>query len=648
MKLLTVVLVISEFFISLSFILTLPTVTSGKSMKAAKNSVPTIDQFDQHFMPPIGHEIALRCKARGKPAPNITWLWNGHVLDNSTLPDYVTITNGGIWLKIIPKSFADSGVYACLARNSQGSAWLNFTVQVIEPEIEFVYSLPEEDVINDSVLVDGVMKEGRPLWTQKKDADRHVIRLPSNPLDLKCPAVGNPEPDITWLKNGQPINARPSGHIIMRKFSLKIDSVIMSDQGNYTCVVSNKFGELRWTYEVEVRAALPHPPLIHKPEDTEYLTVSEGDTAEFDCRHTSDPVPFLKWLRNYVINDSRHLDVATIPYQHYIYRKTINTTDNDILYVRNVTSSDAGWYTCLVGNSIGLSHHNTLLTVEQPVAEPVVTADGSWGLDLQRGWGLAILVGASSLSLCALVAGLLYVVCCCCRKRAADPKRVVIMRNNTLYSTSSDMSDHQGYGEGALANTPLIPVVKLEVGKAQANSRQAGKYKLPVDSFWEFPREQLVMGRVLGEGAFGLVLQAEAMDMRGMPNRATVAVKMLKDDASDHDLVDLVQEMEVMKVIGQHINIINLLGCCTQGGPLLVIVEFAPHGNLRDFLRARRPSHAFYDNPPPSDPSLRSHVNHRRRDIHGHALSYKDLVSYSYQVTSSVYKSETSCTLGAK
>jgi len=37
-------------------------------------------------------------------------------------------------------------------------------------------------------------------------------------------------------------------------------------------------------------------------------------------------------------------------------------------------------------------------------------------------------------------------------------------------------------------------------------------------------------------------------------------------DASERDVTDLVQEMEVMKLIGRHINIINLLGCCTQNG----------------------------------------------------------------------------------
>ena len=38
------------------------------------------------------------------------------------------------------------------------------------------------------------------------------------------------------------------------------------------------------------------------------------------------------------------------------------------------------------------------------------------------------------------------------------------------------------------------------------------------------------------------------------------------EDATDRELTDLMQEMEVMKLIGCHENIINFLGCCTQNG----------------------------------------------------------------------------------
>lgn len=49
---------------------------------------------------------------------------------------------------------------------------------------------------------------------------------------------------------------------------------------------------------------------------------------------------------------------------------------------------------------------------------------------------------------------------------------------------------------------------------------------------------------------------------------------------------NLVMELEIMKIIGKHRNIVNLLGCCSQRGDLLVITEFASRGNLLLFLRS--------------------------------------------------------------
>lgn len=84
-------------------------------------------------------------------------------------------------------------------------------------------------------------------------------------------------------------------------------------------------------------------------------------------------------------------------------------------------------------------------------------------------------------------------------------------------------------------------------------------------------------------------------------------------------MMDLVSEMEMMKMIGKHINIINLLGCCTQNGPLYVVVEYAPHGNLRDFLRQHRSSSGY-------EPAIGIAEKERK------TLTQKDLVSFAYQV----------------
>ena len=60
-----------------------------------------------------------------------------------------------------------------------------------------------------------------------------------------------------------------------------------------------------------------------------------------------------------------------------------------------------------------------------------------------------------------------------------------------------------------------------------------------VDEKWEIPRTSIVMGMMLGEGAFGSVFQAEAIHMGSDPNLKTlqVAVKVLKEKATHHDRV---------------------------------------------------------------------------------------------------------------
>ncbi|NXG10287.1 FLT3 kinase, partial [Sakesphorus luctuosus] len=83
------------------------------------------------------------------------------------------------------------------------------------------------------------------------------------------------------------------------------------------------------------------------------------------------------------------------------------------------------------------------------------------------------------------------------------------------------------------------------------------------DLKWEFPRENLEFGQVLGSGAFGKVVNATAYGISNAGDSVQVAVKMLKEkpDASEEDA--LMSELKMMTHIGSHENIVNLLGACT-------------------------------------------------------------------------------------
>uniref|UniRef100_A0ABI7W177 receptor protein-tyrosine kinase n=1 Tax=Felis catus TaxID=9685 RepID=A0ABI7W177_FELCA len=114
--------------------------------------------------------------------------------------------------------------------------------------------------------------------------------------------------------------------------------------------------------------------------------------------------------------------------------------------------------------------------------------------------------------------------------------------------------------------------------------------RLPYDaSKWEFPRDRLKLGKPLGRGAFGQVIEADAFGIDKTATCKTVAVKMLKEGATHSEHRALMSELKILIHIGHHLNVVNLLGACTKpGGPLMVIVEFCKFGNLSTYLRSKR------------------------------------------------------------
>ncbi|XP_047106392.1 uncharacterized protein LOC124775607 [Schistocerca piceifrons] len=110
----------------------------------------------------------------------------------------------------------------------------------------------------------------------------------------------------------------------------------------------------------------------------------------------------------------------------------------------------------------------------------------------------------------------------------------------------------------------------------------------PVDPQWEFPRSRLLLEKTLGEGEFGRVLRARAIDIAGVTGATTVAVKTLKEGAGASEQQALLSEYELLKAVS-HPHVVRLLGACTSpAGPLYLIIEFAEHGSLRNYLRKIR------------------------------------------------------------
>ena len=92
------------------------------------------------------------------------------------------------------------------------------------------------------------------------------------------------------------------------------------------------------------------------------------------------------------------------------------------------------------------------------------------------------------------------------------------------------------------------------------------------------------MTRELGQGEFGVVMEASAVNI-GKSNQAiTVAVKMLKAKSSVTTSAAFVDEAERTKDL-DHTNVIKLLGVVFRSEPLLIVLEYMENGDLKTYLR---------------------------------------------------------------
>ncbi|XP_037382972.1 receptor-type tyrosine-protein kinase FLT3 [Talpa occidentalis] len=172
------------------------------------------------------------------------------------------------------------------------------------------------------------------------------------------------------------------------------------------------------------------------------------------------------------------------------------------------------------------------------------------------------------------------------------------------------------------------------------------------DLKWEFPRENLEFGKVLGSGAFGKVMNATAYGISKTGVSIQVAVKMLKEKADSSEREALMSELKMMTHLGNHENIVNLLGACTLSGPVYLIFEYCCYGDLLNYLRSKREKFhrtwteifkehnfsfypTFQSHPNSSMPGSREVQIHQDSDhisgFNGNSLQSEDEIEYENQ-----------------
>ncbi|XP_037588850.1 fibroblast growth factor receptor 4 [Cebus imitator] len=471
---------------------------------------PNLEQQEQELTVALGQPVQLCCGqaehgghwykegSRLAPAGRVRG-WRGRLEIASFLPE-------------------DAGRYLCLSRGSM-IVLQNLTL-VIDDSL--TSSNDDEDPKSLRNSSNGhIYPQQAPYWTHPQRMEKKLHAVPAgNTVKFRCPAAGNPMPTIHWLKDGQAFHGENRiGGIRLRHqhWSLVMESVVPSDRGTYTCLVENSVGSIRYSYLLDVLERSPHRPILQAglPANT---TAVVGSDVELLCKVYSDAQPHIQWLKHIVINGSS-FGADGFPYVQVLKTADINSSEVEVLYLRNVSAEDAGEYTCLAGNSIGLSYQSAWLTV-------LPEEDLTWTAAAPEARYTDIILyvsGSLALAVLLLLAGLY-------RGQALHgrhPHQPATVQKLSRFPLARQFSLESGSsGKSSLS---LVRGVRLS---SSGPALLAGPVSLdlPLDPLWEFPRDRLVLGKPLGEGCFGQVIRAEAFGMDpAQPDQAsTVAVKMLK------------------------------------------------------------------------------------------------------------------------
>uniref|UniRef100_A0A8C3C633 Vascular endothelial growth factor receptor 3 n=1 Tax=Cairina moschata TaxID=8855 RepID=A0A8C3C633_CAIMO len=281
---------------------------------------------------------------------------------------------------------------------------------------------------------------------------------------------------------------------------LTIPNISLGEEGDYVCEVQNRKTREKHCHKKYISVQALEIPRLKQNLTDIWVNVS--DSIEMRCKVDGNHVPDISWYKDEkLVEEVSGIDLADF---------------NQRLSIQRVREEDAGLYLCSVCNAKGCVNSSASVSVE--------------GSDDRTNVEIVILIGTGVI---AVFFWILLILIFCNIKRPA----------------------HADIKTGYLSIIMDPGEVPLE---------EQCEY-LPYDSSkWEFPRDRLRLGKVLGHGAFGKVVEASAFGINKSNSCETVAVKMLKEGATASEHKALMSELKILIHIGNHLNVVNLLGACTK------------------------------------------------------------------------------------
>lgn len=288
-----------------------------------------------------GQEVRLDCEADGQPPPDVAWLKDGHPLNegsNATLraqPD-----GGSLVLKGLRAS--DSGAYACSAHNVAGEDSRLLTLHVLVP----------------------------PTIEQDPEGPEMLLSRPGELVRMVCTARGSPPIQLSWLKDGLPLQLSQRAHLHGQGRTLRISDVQLADSGIYTCVAASTAGVAERNFTLQVQ----EPPILEPSEFQAEVAVVRGASVVLPCEARGSPLPLVSWMKD---------GEPWLPQ---------SLEQGPGLQLEAVGAEDVGTYTCVATSTAGEARRDFRLTVMDP---PYIEDSGqSAELSLTPGATLELLCDA--------------------------------------------------------------------------------------------------------------------------------------------------------------------------------------------------------------------------------------------------------------